>query len=258
MQILLGAHETIIKVNSESTKIDYIQHFIHQNFNDVMISKKVLYIPASHNNPHYRVFLLKWLYALYVKRTKNDFFELKETLLNRHHKAIKILLTQEITYKIIWNIIDAQNIAVKIEPYSHSIINILQAYFKTALHVTQTHCSIHISSPKEKELVKKLLNSSEIISMKYKHIFNTNQMNEFLYVLSKKKKLHMTPLQKAHKVLGALPNDDASTLKKRYKQLAKKYHPDKANSKDNEKVVLYTQKFQNILQAYEMLLEQVG
>lgn len=241
-----------------SIKIDYIQYFIHQHFSDVIINKRVLHIPASHQNRHYRIFLLKWLYALYAKKTHNDFFELKDTLLNRQHKAIKILLAHDIIYKIIWNIIDAQKIALKIEPYNSSIINVLQTYFTTSLHVTQTHCSLYVSSPKEKALVKKLLDSSDIIFMNHKHIFNTKQMNEFVYVPSKKEKLHMTPLQKAHTILGTLPNDDAEMLKKRYKKLAKKYHPDKANTKDDKNVALYTQKFQNILEAYEMLLKQVG
>ena len=42
------------------------------------------------------------------------------------------------------------------------------------------------------------------------------------------------------------------------KQLAMQFHPDRAEQKDNQTLTLYTKKFQNILQAYEILLYRVS
>ena len=180
MQILFGAHETVVKLNSPSIRIDFIKNYIYQHFRDVSMHRRILYIPQSTQNIHYRLFLLKWIYALYAKKRRefhqNDF---KEILLKRHHKAIKIILAQE-----------------------HKEIK-------------------QVSSTKDEKVV-------------------------------------LTPLQKAHMVLGTKPGDNAMTLKQRYRTLAKQYHPDKVHSSDYKNVILYTKKFQNILQAYETLVQEVS
>ncbi|WP_457749562.1 DnaJ domain-containing protein [Sulfurimonas sp.] len=258
MQILLGAQETIIKIKSQSIKIDYIQHFIYQHFINVVINKNTLYIPASVHNKHYRIFLLKWLYALYVKKSKNEILEFKEILLKREYKAIKIVLSQEITHKIRWNILDEKNINIFIEPYSDAIIKVLKTYFKSSLHVNNSFLSLHVNTLEKKEQLKKLLDTSDSIPIKHKHFFNEKEMQKFVSSLYKEDKPGISPVQQAHLILGSFPDDDANMLKKRYKKLAKKYHPDTANIKDNANISFYTQKFQNILQAYEMLLEQVS
>jgi len=258
MQILLGAQETIIKINSKTIKIDYIQHFIHEHFTNVIITNKSLYIPTSRKNNHYRIFLLKWLYALYIKKKKNNVSQFKEILLKREYKAIKIILSQEITHKIIWNILDEKNIALSIEPYNEKIIVMLKTYFTTSLHVNNTYISLHVNTVEEKERLKKLLANLHFFRIKVTHIFNKQEMASFVKTPDTKEKRLQNPLQKAHTILGSFPEDDASMLKKRYKKLAKKYHPDKVDIQDNKNVVLYTQKFQNILQAYEILLEQVS
>lgn len=258
MQILLGVHETIVRINSHSLKIDYIQHYIHRYFNDVVLSEKSLYIPASHKNSHYRIFLLKWLYALYAKKSKNNIFELKETLLRREQKAIKITFAHTTVYKILWNISDSENLTLKVEPYNPDILCKIEKYFKTSLHVTQNQYILYLNSPQQKERLKRLLSSSDNIGQKCQHIFDQQQMDAFVDTSFKKEKPKISSLQKAHIILGALPGDDVQTLKQRYKKLAKKYHPDRVNPKDDKSVALYTEKFQNILQAYEILLKQAG
>lgn len=261
MQILLGAHETIVRVNSHSMKIDYIQHYIHKYFNDAVASEKSLYIPASNKSNHYRTFLLKWLYALYAKKSRNDFFELRETLLRRECKAIKITFAHihsSVRHKILWNISDVENLTLKVEPYNPDILNDIEAYFKTSLHVKQNQYTLYIDSLEQKQRLKRLLNYSQNLGQECRHVFDKQQMDAFLETILKKEKPKMSPLQKAHIILGALPGDDVKIIKQRYKKLAKRYHPDRVSIKDDESVALYTQKFQNILQAYEILLKQAG
>ena len=62
----------------------------------------------------------------------------------------------------------------------------------------------------------------------------------------------------AYKVLGASRDDDLNTIKKKYRTLVKKYHPDimKAKGASEEYIKDATQKVQEINTAYEMIKKE--
>jgi DnaJ-domain-containing protein 1 len=257
MQILLGVNETIIKINSKSIRIEYIQDFINTHFSDKIIDDNYIFIPQSEHNSYHRTFLLKWLYMLYAKKTKNDVLRLKESLVHRQQKPIKIILPQKIVHKITWEIINDKTIHILIVPSNYQIIHVLQKALKSKLFISASRLSIEINTEEEKKSLQKLLDSSELIKIPYLHIYNKSKMDDFL---AKKKKIQNDAIDyaQAHTILGSLPDDNAKTLKKKYKQLAMQFHPDRAEQKDNHTITLYTKKFQNILQAYEILLCRVS
>ena len=248
----MGVNETIIKINSKSIKIEYIQDFINTHFRDKIIKNNYIFIPESKENAHHRTFLLKWLYMLYSKKTKNNFPALKESLINRQHKPIKIILTADIVHKITWEVIDDKTININIVPSNYQIAHILKSVLKTKLFISSTYFSIEISTEEEKESLKFLLDTPTLIKIPHLHIFNKEEMDNFLVQKSVNQN-NIIDYEKAHTILGSLPNDNAKILKKRYKQLAMQFHPDKAEQKDNHTVMQYTKKFQSILQAYELL-----
>jgi len=258
MQILLGARETIIKVQSSSVKIEYIQDFIYKNFSEASLNKRVLYIPESGQNAHCRVFLLKWIYALYAKKREQNTHGLKEVLLNRYHKGIKIILSNDILYKIVWTKIDINSMKLVVEPGNPLIVKGLKEHFKNILDEREDGFYLHKLERKEKERVSHFIKVKNILNFKYENTYNKEHLKEFLQISNVNKELMLSPMQKAHAVLGTHPGDDVTTLKKRYKSLAKIYHPDKVSRSDCQEIAFYTQKFQNILEAYEILLQEVS
>lgn len=62
-------------------------------------------------------------------------------------------------------------------------------------------------------------------------------------------------VDEAYKVLGVDPSDDMDTIKKAYRKLVKKYHPDiiKSQGKDDAYMQEATEKTQEINQAYELI-----
>ena len=181
MQILLGANETIIKINSLSLKIDQIQSFIAQHFSQKQIKSNSIFIPAHNQDCHKRVFLLKWCYSIYSKKTNILLPQLKEQLVKRHKKSIRIILT-------------------------------------TKIHTKQEKKS------RKQEHKKVVINRIDL------------------------------PLQRAYKLLGSSPLEDVKRLKKRYKKLAMEFHPDRVCNADTEIIKQHTIKFQQILEAYRLLL----
>lgn len=184
VQILLGVNETIIKINSLSLKIDQIQNFVMHNFSQKQIESNTIFIPAHNQNCHKRVFLLKWCYSIYAKKTNIQLPQLKEQLVKRHKKPIRIILADK-----------------------------LQVKKETNKKKNQ-----------EKKEQKKVINR--------------------VYA----------PLQRAHSLLGSSPFEDVKRLKKRYKKLAMEFHPDRVCSTDVEIIKQHTIKFQQILEAYRLLL----
>ena len=64
----------------------------------------------------------------------------------------------------------------------------------------------------------------------------------------------------SYEILGCNPRDDMETIKKRYRELVKKYHPDFMQTKvyDEHFVEFAKQKMQEINQAYDEIKEQRG
>jgi len=62
-------------------------------------------------------------------------------------------------------------------------------------------------------------------------------------------------LEEAYKILGVSPQDDLATIKKAYRKLVRKYHPDiiKSQGKGEEYIQEATRKTQEINQAYEII-----
>ena len=254
MQILLGAHETVIKINSSSIKIDYIQHFISTHFFDRTIINNSIFIPQSKEHSYHRIFLLKWLYTLYSNKTQNKIPELKDSLVNRQHKAIKIVLPQKIIHEIQYKVINNNTIHLQIIPANNNIAYKIKTYLQTKVTILPSYLSINITTQEQKDLFRKFLAADNIIDIPHKHIYDSKRMKEFLSFMQDKKCMNeVSPLENAYLVLGLSSEDNAMVVKKRYKTLAKKFHPDVAILKNQNSVDVYTKKFQDILQAYEIL-----
>jgi len=257
MQILLGAHETVIKINSSSISIDYIQHFISTHFLDRTISDNTILIPKSTDNYYHRIFLLKWLYTLYANKTKNRLPALKESLITRQHKAIKILLPKKIIHLIKYIIINKTTVHVQIVPANNNIAYKIKTYLQTKITILPNYLSINIEKQEEKDLFNKFIKTKNIIGIPHKHIYNSNEMEKFLNFKQEEKYIDkVSPLENAYLVLGMSSKDNATAIKKRYKILAKKFHPDVVLFKNKNNVDEYTKKFQDILQAYETILKK--
>jgi len=251
MQILLGVDETIVKINSKSISIDYIQQFISTHFLNRKICSNYILIPKSDKNCYHRTFLLKWLYSLYAKNNR-AFPELKDTLLHRHRKAIKIITTKKIIHTISYKVIDTENIQIQIQPANNNIAYTIKTFLQTKIIIMPTYLQISFDSKESRELLEKFITSKNIINVPHLHQYNRLDMKKFIAYEVKEEIL--TPIQSAYIILGISENDDLKTVKKRYKSLAKEFHPDRVDYKDKARLDIYTKKFQAISGAYEVII----
>jgi hypothetical protein len=182
MQILLARDATIIRISTHSIDNTLIKDYVIKNFDNIEYDKDTLFIPNAVLKKEHRLFLLKWLYQFYAKRNKVAVEGLKESLILRYKKPIKI---------------------------------------------------VFLSSNKQQKSKRKSEHKTH------------------------KEKIHTNPL-KARELFSLQECKDVKSIKKRYKELAKKYHPDLVTSNNTELKRYYTKKFQDLSYIYQTLLEKVS
>jgi len=256
MQILLGAHETIIKINSKSMNIEYIQHYISKHFRTRIIIENSITIPASKTKFCYRIFLLKWFYALYAKKN-GHLPKLKESLLKRYYKSIKILLPQKIIHSLTYKIIDKKRVHLFVSPQNPQITLKVKTFLQTKITVFPTYLEIVLQNSTQKEKLKLFLNSHKIIDIPHKHIYIKEEMDKFFYEKKEddKQEKSISLLEKAYMIFNMDPTNDIKSIKKQYRNLAKKFHPDRVPNDDKNLIKLQTKKFQELLESYEIILK---
>jgi DnaJ like chaperone protein len=62
----------------------------------------------------------------------------------------------------------------------------------------------------------------------------------------------------AYKILEITPNATDAEVKKAYREMAKKYHPDKLQSQDSALIKGAQEKFQEVQKAYETIQKERG
>jgi len=106
-------------------------------------------------------------------------------------------------------------------------------------------------SQSEEDILVTIAKALEFDPNAYHAIFN--QFEEMI------KNIHpKANLNDAYKLLGVNENDDMTTIKKAYRKLIRRYHPDiiKSQNKDEDYMQEATAKTQEINQAYEMIKEK--
>jgi len=85
-------------------------------------------------------------------------------------------------------------------------------------------------------------------------------VNAFEMFYKKQKEAEGISLEKAYEVLEASKNDDSNTIKKKYRTLVKKHHPDIIAGQGASQNIIdeATNKLQEINEAYEMIKKSRG
>jgi len=182
MQILMGANETIVRINNNKIYTQNLINFMQTQFSLYTQKQKSIVILYHINEYHKRIYLMKWLYSMYVKISKINIPNMKQLLIDRIEKPIKIQFIEEI--------------------------------FKAK---KQTSSKENNQTPKRKTKENKLSIAMNL--------------------------LNITEL------------DSQKMMKKKYKKLLVKYHPDKVFHESQEKIEQYTKKFQEIQSSYLLVME---
>lgn len=110
-----------------------------------------------------------------------------------------------------------------------------------------------ISIVKLSKMFKKSFLTGSLVSFSYDKDFFASLIDKINQSKRNINFLLRDDLGKNLKVLGCTPKDTNEEIKTKYYTLIKKFHPDKVFSKDEEIILLYTKKFQEINNAWNFV-----
>jgi hypothetical protein len=257
MQILMGAHSTIVTINESKVHTKNLIHFIQTNMNSYTQHKNSITLNHSPQEYYERVFLLKWLYTLHTKVTKKSVPNLKELLVRRVDKPIKIEFKNRIEKQLCVNVNTTKNNTIQLSLNRSDFY--LFADFKLIIKKQITIFSIK-SSYIEIELIDENINSQVKKMFSYENakehdIFFIYEDKNSLDILLNPKPIR-DDFQNALMLLNSEKNDSIKSIKTRYKKLLKFYHPDNVFEQSSEKE--YTKRFQTIQNAYSLIKQQLS
>ena len=252
MQVLLGLEHTIFKLDGTLDAYKQLKDFIDLNFDVKYIQENRLFIPLCEPYNHKRKFLMKWLYSEYKKNTKNFKKELKFELIKRLNKPIHIHFQPKENQKIIISatFYDNQVCQLVVDSKNELCENYLLHYF--AGHIRLKSLSFHlyeikVKTKKQKLSLKNFLKKSHLNGVPVTMNYNEKALELFLNLIEEKKPL--SEVDRAFKILKVDKSDSLKEIKKRYRKLAKNYHPD-LSALDYEES---TKKFQILSEAFDLI-----
>lgn len=248
----MGAHTTLIKINEPEVQTKNLLYFIQTSFKSYESNEKQIIIEYKEQEYYKRVFLIKWLYNVFAKVTNQDIPKMKELLVKRIEKPIKIEYKNAIKKQI--NV----NVEIMKNSFLHLSLNLFDEYFvnelksivrKYVTYIDDTRgIIIDISTNDSKYNTKELLLNEKNLFYIFSDKNEIFKSLEFSQVENK--------LDDYFILLNSTKEDSMKIIKKRYKKLRKIYHPDNVFHQKDDATQEYTKKFQLLQNAYNAVKEQ--
>lgn len=261
------SHDMIAVTIAEDTKTYYyLQNIIEKNFSKRIGRKNKMIVFKQEQENVQRRYLLNLLSKIYSRKHPRNFKKMVKQIQNSLDKSIKITLLksnqilQQLSISV--NIEDNYAIVLDLGSRNSILVTYLKNYFKDHLfkYKLKNHTvTIYPNSEKTADLLEKLLEQKELLGCYVSYSYDENEFLEYKKTLMKKlnrrKKFNAlySLLEEYYEVLGCQSEDTFETIRKQYLKLVKQYHPDTIGYTNNMLAQQYSEKFQSIQHAYEMI-----
>ena len=254
-------NENIEVVIDSRFKIKGFIEFIRLSFNRLEIKDNEYKIFFDKKNIRKHKLLLQAIANMYRKQNGEDKNLLKKLFLNYKKDLIIKIKKYSVTF-------DEKAIYITIRKLSSKEFEILFANPKPAVYnyikglflfdlIDLTPDRMVITFNEESKRIVSVLASKYTI-MGFKVVFNINE-NEFIYTknfsIEGSLKEYLNKIRNALELFGVSSIYEFDKIKKEYKRLAKKYHPDLHRQKPELIQKIYAKKFIRIKTSYELLEE---
>jgi len=254
-------NENIEVVIDSRFKIKGFIEFIRLSFNRLEIKDNEYKIYFDKKNIRKHKLLLQAIANMYKKQKREDENLLKKLLLNYKKDLIIKIRKYSVTF-------DEKAIYITIRKLSSKEFEILFANPKPAVYnyikglflfdlIDLTPDRMVVTFNEESQRIVSALASKHSI-MGFKIVFNINE-NEFTYKknfsVEGSLKEYLNKIRNALELFGVSTIYEFDKIKKEYRRLAKKYHPDLHRQKPELIQKIYAKKFRRVKESYELLEE---
>jgi len=253
--------ENIEVVIDSRFKIKGFIEFIRLSFNKLEINDSEYKIYFDKKNVRKHKLLLQAIANMYKKQKGNDENLINKLLLNYKKDLIIKIKKYSVTFdeKAIYitiRKISSKEFEILFANPKKPVYNYIKGLFLFDLLDLSPDRLVITFNEESKRIVSALASKHSI--MGYKTVFNINE-DDFSYSKSfgveGSLKEYLTKIRNALELFGVSTIYEFDKIKKEYKRLAKKYHPDLHRQKPELIQKIYAKKFTRVKESYELLEE---
>jgi len=252
--------ENIDVVIDSRYKIKSFIEFIRLSFNKLEIKDDEYFIYFDAENIKKHKLLLQTLVKLYKKTHKDDSISKRIALNYRKNVRIKIK-KHSVYFGNILNIeikkISSKEFSIEFSKFIKPVYNYVKGIF--LFHILELYENKLIVSFNEnsKDLVYEIGKKNSIMGYKVHFIVDENEFrfSSRAFSVEGSIKEYLAQIRNSLSIFGVDSIYEFDRVKKEYKRLAKKYHPDIHRNKPELIQKIYNKKFMKIKESYEVLEE---
>jgi len=265
MKIFTNRNMILIHARRDSIQEKVIVDFVNRHFKYKIQGESTLFIHHCNEELISKKRFFNWLYWSYQQMHGKDPRDLREEIESKPQRPIKINWIEKAN--LITNIpisIDVINtiylkFTFKSDNATVYMHNFLRSYFRTHIvsHVRdRDQYLIKVDNEAVKKKLLTLLKRTRIMQYYVSFTYNQQQISQLLAANNQfipQKESERSKLENAYKLLNVSPGEELSEVKKRFKKLLYKYHPDRVYNQGKELIDKYTMTFQSIQAAFETI-----
>jgi molecular chaperone DnaJ len=242
-------------------KTDSLVKFVRLSFNRLEIKDNEYMIYFDKENLKNHKILINSL-ANFYRKNKNDEVVYKQILLN-YKKDVKLKIKKhfvsfdENAIYITIRKISSKEFEIEFANPKKSIYDYIKGLFLFDLLELDTYKMVISLNEESSKIVSALIGKNSI--MGYKVVFNVNKdefkVNRRGFSVEGSLKEYLNKIRNALEVFGVSTIYEWDTIKREYRRLAKKYHPDLHRNKPELIQKIYEKKFRKVKESYELLEE---
>jgi molecular chaperone DnaJ len=241
-------------------KIHAFVKFIRLSFNRLEIKNNEYKIYFDKDNLQKHKLLVKTL-ANFYKKHKNDEITYKKILLNYKKDVIVKIIKHEITFdeKAVYisvRKLSSKEFEINIANPKPQIYNYIKGLFLFDLLDMDEYKMVVSLNEESFKIINALISKRSI--MGYKVIFSVNEeefKKSYGFKIEGSLKEYLNKVRNALELFGVSTIYEFDTIKKEYRRLAKKYHPDLHRNKPELIQKIYEKKFRRVKESFELLEE---
>ncbi|MDR2904908.1 MAG: DnaJ domain-containing protein [Helicobacteraceae bacterium] len=276
MTITLHAREIRVLVLEGSINHLILKNFIARYFSNVLKLRDALIIMHEERELSQKKYFIQWLYAAYQKK--------RADITPKFLKALQSAIAFPITVKVISAQKTVQGISVRIkvpqsnhaifslsvEPEGSLAVNFFRFRFQPHITRQAGAAEFYIENSQESlKILTELLSRDRILAMPVSYVYDKSSIAALFASLNSQKEREKSyekqkfyriiieednKLREAYKLLGASESFDDAALKRAYREMASRHHPDRAYANGERAVAEMTRKFHAINDAYALIV----
>jgi len=253
MRLSINRDAIVFSISQEHIHYRTLEHFVRRNFSKVLRTNSSMTVLHSIQEQTKRNYMLKWIKNLVKNNSTINKLEMydnfpikiehKQNYVPVHYLNISIRLLQNRRLLFIFEEENKKIIKKFLHFFSDSKAKVI--YQGKAI-------LIEITTQSTLNKLKQILAVRTIENSAVQFVYTKSKMHQFLQSLKEKDNTQKI-LMESYNLLGSTKNSDMGQIKRNYKQLLKKYHPDRVFAENPNSVNLYTQKFQQVQNAYDTI-----